>query len=397
LENVVQITFASTIIGEVLPAVTEALFMRLRLFALCAITAFATSAFAKDVYLSIGGSVGVFRTDLRIFNPSSTKDIQIQAFLLAVGNVDNSSVSPKTITVPKRSMLVFDDVVASLFSGSGLAGIRLKSDDDFVATQRVYATAADGSTNGQFVPGLDTTTAQKNGVIIQLKATGGKGQARTFRTNVGVVNPNAVAANVTWRLYDKNNAVVGQPMTQTMPPFAVVSPSAMTSFGTNVSSTADFTDAWVSYTSDQPIFAYGSVVDNLNDAGTFIPMQADSGAPVTQPTTPSSKTFNVTEQNFSITISPAIGASDLKLGDSVTFHITVKDSNHGFELFDPDMIALIPPEIFSPGRVVDKTFTVTKNGTYSYFCANPTCGTGHNSMVGEFTVGNPSNPGNPHY
>jgi plastocyanin len=397
LENVVQITFASTIIGEVLPAVTEALFMRLRLFALCAITAFATSAFAKDVYLSIGGSVGVFRTDLRIFNPSSTKDIQIQAFLLAVGNVDNSSVSPKTITVPKRSMLVFDDVVASLFSGSGLAGIRLKSDDDFVATQRVYATAADGSTNGQFVPGLDSTTGQKNGVIIQLKANGAKGQARTFRTNVGAVNPNAVAANVTWRLYDKNNALVGQPMTQTMPPFAVVSPSAMTSFGTNVSSTADFTDAWVSYTSDQPIFAYGSVVDNLNDAGTFIPMQADSGAPVTQPTTPSSKTFNVTEQNFSITISPAIGANDLKPGDSVTFHITVMDSNHGFELLDPDGMALIPPAIFSPGQVVDKTFTVTKNGTYSYFCANSTCGTGHNSMVGEFTVGNPSNPGNPHY
>ena len=46
--------------------------------------------FAKDVYLSIGGSVGSFRTDARIFNPSQTKDIQIQAYYLPVGNVDNS-------------------------------------------------------------------------------------------------------------------------------------------------------------------------------------------------------------------------------------------------------------------------------------------------------------------
>ena len=147
---------------------------------------------------------------------------------------------------------------------------------------------------------------------------------------------------------------------------------------------------------DQPIFAYGSVIDNLNDAGTFIPMSADSGAAVSQPT-PSGKTFNVSEQNFSITITPSIGPTDLKPGDTVTFHITVKDSNHGIELLDPDGLALIPPVIFSPGQVVDKTFTITKNGTYSYFCANSTCGTGHNNMVGEFTVGTPSDPGYPHY
>ena len=126
-------------------------------------------------------------------------------------------------------------------------------------------------------------------------------------------------------------------------------------------------------------------------------MSADSGAPVTQPTTPSSKTFNVLEESFKITISPAIGPTDLKPGDTVTFHITVKDANHGIELFDPDGMALIPPVIFSPGQVVDKTFTITKNGTYSYFCANSVCGTGHSNMVGEFTVGTPTDPGNPHY
>ena len=61
-----------------------------RILTLCALL-IATTGFAKEVYLSIGGSVNNFRTDTRIFNPSSSKDIQIQATLLPVGNTDNSS------------------------------------------------------------------------------------------------------------------------------------------------------------------------------------------------------------------------------------------------------------------------------------------------------------------
>ncbi len=397
VKNLGQITPRGPRDGRILAQAKGDSLMRLRISLLICALSFANYAFAKDIYLSIGGSVGTFRTDLRVFNPSSTKDIQVQAYLLATGNTDNSGVQPKTITVPKRQMLVFDDVVSSLFSGSGLAGIRLKSDDDFIATQRVYAVAADGSTNGQFVPGLDVSTGQKKGVVIQLKATGSRGQARTFRTNIGAVNPNAVAANVTWRLYDKGNALVGQPFTQTMQPFAVVQPLAMSSFATNVAANTDFTDAWISYESDQPLFAYGSVIDNLNDAGTFIPMAADSGTTST-PQQPTAKVFNVTEKNFSITISPAINPEDLKPGDTVTFHITVSDSTHGIVLKDPDGRALIPPAIFNPGDVVDKTFTITKNGTYSYSCANTACGSGHFNMVGQFIVGSASEPpGGPRY
>src|ERR1041385_3619841 len=132
------------------------------------LSGFATLGFSKDIFLSIGGSVGVFRTDMRIFNPAS-HDIQVQAYLLPTGGVDNSGVQAKTITVPKRAQLVYDDVVTSLFQSSGLAAIRLSSSDDFVATQRIYA-ASNSGTLGQFVGGVDASTAKKNGVLIQLKA-----------------------------------------------------------------------------------------------------------------------------------------------------------------------------------------------------------------------------------
>ncbi len=363
--------------------------MLLRVLAILATAVFATSAFAKDVYLSIGGSVGVFRTDFRIFNPSSTKDIQVQAYLLPTGAPDNSGVQPMSITVPKRQMLVYNDVVSSLFQASGLGGIRLSSGDDFVATQRIYATTSagcTGGTTGQFVPGLDVTNAKKQGVLIQLKSTGVSGQIGTYRTNIGVVNPNGTTANVTWRLYDKNNALVGNPKTVTYGPFVVLGPTGLAAFADAPPAGTDLSDAWLSFVSDQPLLAYASVIDDGTEDGTLIPMSEDTGTAVTSPTGPSSKTYNVLEVSSQITITPPIGLHDLNPGDTVTFHITVRDSTHGFELVDPVGAIVIQPVTFNPGDVVDKTWTVTKKGTYQYFCTNPSCSPGHDLMVGTFDV-----------
>jgi hypothetical protein len=343
----------------------------------------ATFAFSKDVFLSIGGSVGVFRTDMRIFNPSSSRDIQVQAYLLPIGGGDNSSVQPKTITVPKRQQMVFDDVVTSLFQSSGLAAIRLSSADDFVATQRIYAGTSAG-TLGQFVGGVDTTAAKKNGVLIQLKSSA------AFRTNIGMVNPNAVAASTTWRLYDKNNALVGTPKTVTLAPFAVISPQELRGY-LGAPSEADLSDAWVGYTSDQPIVAYASCVDNGTTDPTYVPAVEDSGAPSssTNPPAPTGKVLSVVEHNNRITVT---GAEDLVLNDVVTVHVQVFDGPHGFQLIDPDGKDVIPVHFATaPGTTFDETFTVKRKGTYAYFCTNSSCGA-HDGMFGTFSIGTVSEP-----
>jgi plastocyanin len=339
---------------------------------------FATLGFPKDVFLSIGGSVGVFRTDMRIFNPSTTKDIQVQAYLLPLG-VDNSAVQPKTITVPKRQQMVFDDVVSSLFQGSGLAAIRLSSGDDFVATQRIYAGTSAG-TLGQFVAGIDATTAKKAGVMIQLKVNG------AFRTNYGAVNPNSATANVTWRLYDSNNALVST-FTDVLQPFGVKGPTALSATGSNLS------DAWLSFTSDQPIVAYASCVDNGTTDPTYIAALDDSGASASTPIT--NKVLTVTEHNFQIDIS---GADKLAVGDVVTVRVTVLDGPHGFALVDPDGADAIPQHgATAPGTTFEETFTVKKQGAYSYFCTNSGCGA-HTGMFGTFTIGEGgTDPGRPGY
>src|SRR5688500_16620551 len=86
-----------------------------------------TTASAKEVFLSIAGSVGTFRTDTHIFNPSATKDIVVQATFLRAGgdsnHPNNANAESTTFTIARRSELVFDDIVTSLFQTTGLGGI----------------------------------------------------------------------------------------------------------------------------------------------------------------------------------------------------------------------------------------------------------------------------------
>lgn len=352
------------------------------------LSGFATLGFPKDVFLSIGGSVGVFRTDMRIFNPTS-HDIQVQAYLLPVGGADNSGVQPKTITVAKRSQVAYDDVVSSLFQSSGLAAIRLSSSDDFVATQRIYAASASG-TLGQFVGGVDSASAKKNGVLIQLKSNS------SFRTNIGMLNPNGAAANTTWRLYDKNNAVVGSPKNIVLPPYAVISPQEMRGYLVGTSDTSDLSDAWIGYTSDQPIVAYASCVDNGTTDPTYIPAAEDSNPPSTTTTTPptTGKVLSVVEHNGRIDVTPS---DPLILGDTVTVKVQVFDGPHGFELVDPNGIDVIPVHgPTNPGTTYQETFVVKKEGTYAFYCTNAACGA-HAGMFGVFNIGEPTEKPAPGY
>jgi hypothetical protein len=91
---------------------------------------------AKEVMLPIAGSVGVFRTDTRILNPSFENDIMITATFYP-GQGFAATIDPagppvvREITIPKREMAIFDDVVSTLFNTSGLGAIKLTSDDEF--------------------------------------------------------------------------------------------------------------------------------------------------------------------------------------------------------------------------------------------------------------------------
>lgn len=362
--------------------------MRVRSLWFAVLLTVTSSAFAKDVWLTIGGSVGNFRTDTRIFNPSNSKDITVQAILFPAGSPsghpDNApslewAARTRTITIPRRAMVAYDDIVTTLFQTSGLAGILLTTDEDeFEATQRIYAAEAAG-TLGQFVPGLDLRQGLRKGVVLQLKATGASGTRGTFRSNIGFVYPVNNTGTLTLRLYGKNNVQVGPTKTIQLKPFGVVAPTNITSiFDVG---TADLSDAYVAFQSADTVFAYGSVLDNGTQDPTYVPASPDAGSPL-EAEQPTEKTIDVALRNWLIDIP----TTALKAGDKVKFRVHSVTGRHGFILYSPSGDQLVPSAFYDPGESRDWSVVLTAPGQYSYFCTDNSCGTGHVDMVGVLTV-----------
>lgn len=368
--------------------------MRVRLALVLTFLLFTTSLFAKEIWIAASGTAnGVFFSDARVFNPND-KQITVQAYYLPRGNGDNSGEQPASFTVEKRQMRVFDDIVATLLHRADVGAIRFVCPDDFVVTQRVYlASDCDPSptvnvpcTLGQFVQGVDVTNALKKGVILQLKGI----PNTKFRTNVGGANTTASVANVTWKLYDKNNAVVAT-KTETLQPYGVLGPSEFAGY-LGAGAGVDLNDAWVGFVSDQPIVAYGSVVDNASGDQTYIPASFDSGTAPADPV-PQAKTVTIVAQDFLFNVN---SSASLKQNDQVTFKISRLNGTHGFQLFDPNGTLLINlPSLTTAGE--ERIITLPTSGTYTYFCSNSLCGDGHFDMVGTLVVGQPTAPGPERY
>lgn len=350
----------------------------------------ATSISAKDVYLSISGKANGFFTDAAVFNPSFDKDITVTARYLPAGGVDshpnNSGVATKALVIPKRSQRIFDDAVQSMFGGGpALGAIRLTSDDDFVATQRIYAdklAAKQGGTLGQFVPGLDASSAKTKGVVIQLKSGPDTLGAfpTSWRTNWGAVNPNATAAHVKLKLQDKNSTAAGTEKTITLQPFGVLQPIEIGGFFGNAGS--DLSDAWISYDSDLPLFVWGSIVDNGSEDPTFATAFEDTGV------APPVPTMTIVAEDFRFVLTPN---GTLKAGAQARFILSKANGSaaHGIRITDSSFNVILDVDLAS--TPVERLVTLPTSGTYFYICTNTLCDSnhgnvGHDDMFGDFTV-----------
>lgn len=338
---------------------------------------FATSVFAKDVYLSVSGKANGFFSDARIFNPSFDKDITVTARYLPSGNGDNSGAAPVQLTIPKRGMKVYDDAVQSIFGGGPpLGAIRLTSDDDFVATQRIYAdkrTSYQLGTLGQFVPGLELSNALRKGVLIQLKS--GQATLGNFRTNWGGMNPNGVVANIAFKLYDRNNALAGT-NNLTLQPFGVFAPTNIAAFFGNPN--RDLTDAWISFESDQPVFLYASIVDNGSEDPTFITASLDTG---TAPVVPEESIITIVASDFQFAVE---SSGPIRAGEPVKIVVSKSGGAHTFILFSPNGGELKNVNLSTNAQTFEITFPTA--GSYPFACGNSSCGAGHFSMTGELDV-----------
>lgn len=239
---------------------------------------FALPAAAKNLYIPVAGYAAgangtFFRTDVRIFNPSADKPIGVSVHYLPRG-MDGSNIPGRVVSIPPRSMAVLNNIVMDFMQWptGGLGAIRLDSDTDmsyeFMAESRTYTDSPNPAvhgTYGQFIPALDVESARKKTVVMHISAYGDLSAG--FRANLGIMNPQRVAATVIPRLYAADGTFLKEG------PPVVVQPQSMEqiAFAQMFLYTAPLIDGFATFESDQPVFTYASVVDNQSSDQFFVP------------------------------------------------------------------------------------------------------------------------------
>lgn len=238
----------------------------------------ALPAGAKNLYIPIAGYAEganntFFRTDVRIFNPSSDQSISVSVHFLPRG-MDASNISGRLVNVPPRSMVVLDNIVLDFlkWTPGGLGAIRLDSDTqysyEFTAESRTYTDSANpavGGTYGQFIPALDVDSARKKTVVTHLSQS--RDFDSGFRANLGIMNPQRQPATVIPRLYAADGTLVKEGPPVVVQAMSVEQIALPQMFLTS----AVVTEGYATFESDLPVFTYASIVDNQSSDQFFVP------------------------------------------------------------------------------------------------------------------------------
>jgi hypothetical protein len=233
-----------------------------------------TTASAKNFYIPVAGSIAgkgntYFRTDVRIFNPSFTKDISVTVHFLPQG-ADNTNISGQLFAVPKRQMIVLNDICGSLYGWQPplLGALRIDSNEQYdynvLVDSRTYTdapTAQPPGTFGQFIPALDANSALKKSVVMHVSSSG------AYRTNAVIMNPQLIAAAVNVSLAFPDGALIAPPIALAVAPMSMIQFYVAEEFAT----TRTFDYAFQHFDSDRPIFSGASIVDNRSADAFFVP------------------------------------------------------------------------------------------------------------------------------
>jgi PKD repeat protein len=235
---------------------------------------------------SSGKNSAEFHSDVRVFNPTASPVNITPIFYRsdASGNVLNAVQMP-VVTIGPRQQLTYDNVLQSLFSQSiGVFGpIRFQSTGKLLVSSGVNNVngCGNGSTSGQWLPGIDVGQALKAGTLVQLAASADA--AKGYRSNLDFMNPGATDANVAVKIR-KGDGTQLSSGTISVGPNGLVQKSVDDAGAfPGVAGTTD-TNLWMEFTSDQPVLVFASVINNASGDPFAIVMTAEpstgAGAPV---------------------------------------------------------------------------------------------------------------------
>jgi PKD repeat protein len=234
---------------------------------------------------SPGQNSAEYHSDVRVFNPTNSPINFTPIFYRsdAGGNVLNTVQMP-VVTIGPRQQLTYDNVLQSLFAQSiGVFGpIRLQTTGTLLVSSGVNNVNAcgNGSVSGQWLPGIDTSAALKAGTLVQLAASASV--TTGYHSNLDFTNPGATAANVTVKIR-KGDGTQLSSGTISVGANGLVQ-KALDDGGAfpGVAGTTD-TNLWVEFTSDQPVLAFASVINNASGDPFAIVMTAEPNVSASAP------------------------------------------------------------------------------------------------------------------
>ena len=232
----------------------------------------ATDAVFPIVGRVVGANATFYRTDIALLNRSGEDTSVVLEFYPAgaAGNAGPSAIATVALDADEQETLIGDELQTLLGLSNGLGALRVISPRHVHAVARIYndQRAADRGTFSQFVPAQSGTQNRTSGSLPMLShapAATGAG----YRTNIGWFNSGPSQVTVTWRAHDAGGAVLATSE-------SVIAPRASGQTGLNdlfpVLTTTE--TLYVTFTTTGgPLYAYASIVDNVNGDAIFIPVQ----------------------------------------------------------------------------------------------------------------------------
>jgi len=234
---------------------------------------------------SSGRNSAEFHSDVRVFNPTASAIDFTPIFYSAGvdGNVLNIVQMP-VVTIGPRQQLSFDNVLQSLFNQSinVFGPIRFQSAGKLLVSSGVnnVNSCGNGSTSGQWLPGIDVGQALKAGTLVQLAASADG--ATGYRSNLDFMNPGATDANVTVKIRKGDGTQLSSGTISVGPNGLVQKPIDDGGVFPGVAGTTD-TNLWLEFTSDQPVLAFASVINNASGDPFAIVMTAEPSTGASAP------------------------------------------------------------------------------------------------------------------
>lgn len=332
---------------------------------------------------SSGAQQAEFHSDVRVFNPGASAVTFTPIFYNqgAGGGVFTGTVT----TIPGRSQLSFDNVLSSLFGRplGSFGPIRFVTTSKLVVSSSVnnVNSCGFGATAGQWLPGIDQSQAVRTGVLVQLAVSI---EALTgYRTNVDFINPGTATANVTVKIHKGDGTLLTN---------VILPPLGANGFFQKRLDDAIFpgvigitdTNLWLEFSSDQPVLAFASVINN--GSGDPFAIVAVADTPPTSGPVPITITATTNNGIFS-TFDP----NTVQLTVGTTYQITWQSNDVTHGVGGLAVLGITQCFTVSPSAPCTVLFTPTSNqlGTYKYACTQTTCSAQHLTMFGNLVITNP--------